>query len=121
MAASTIRRARTSEALAAVSTWPMAAGISTSQSMIKSSSLAIGSPPGKPFTVRCLATHSSRAGMSRPSGLWMPPLTSEVATTLPPASAKSRQVWLPTLPKPCTTKRHMGMVKFIVRRASSVM
>ncbi|MNL61132.1 hypothetical protein D3C87_1850170 [compost metagenome] len=69
LAASTIKRARTSEALSFVSTWPIAAGISTSHGSTNSSAFEIASPPGKPLIVRWTATHSKSAGMSRPSGL----------------------------------------------------
>ena len=48
--------------------------------------------------------------MSRPSGLWMPPVESETATTVAPSSEMSRAAIEPALPKPWTATRRLGQV-----------
>ena len=42
--------------------------------------------PGKPWTVPCSCFQAMTLAMSRPSGLWMPPVESETATTVAPSS-----------------------------------
>ena len=61
-----------------------------SQSTSSSSALRdVAASPGSPATVPCSAFQAMTRGMSRPSGLWMPPVESETATTVEPSSAIS--------------------------------
>ena len=76
--------------------------------------------PGKPWTVPCSAFQPITLPMSRPSGLWMPPVESETATTVAPSSTISRAAIEPALPKPWTETR--DFVRSMPRwRAASTM
>ena len=45
--------------------------------------------PGKPWTVPCSCFQAMTWGISRPLGLWMPPVESETATTVAPSALMS--------------------------------
>ena len=61
--------------------------------------------PGKPWTVPCSFFQAMTRLMSRPFGLWMPPVESETATTVAPSSAISVAAIEPALPKPWIATR----------------
>ena len=91
-----------------------------SQSTSRTSALVMSVAPGKPWTVPCSAFQAMTRAMSRPSGLWMPPVESETATTVEPSSAMSRAAIEPALPKPWTATRRL--VRSMPRwRAASTM
>ena len=66
--------------------------------------------PGKPWTVPCSFFQAMTRLMSRPSGLWMPPVESETATTVAPSSAMSFAAIEPALPKPWIETRAFAEV-----------
>ena len=57
-----------------------------SQSTSRTSAFVMSFEPGKPWTVPCSFFQAMTRLMSRPSGLWMPPVESETATTVEPSS-----------------------------------
>ena len=92
-------------ALRAVIWFSRAAGMRMSQSTSRTSALVMSVAPGKPWTVPCSCFQAMTLGMSRPSGLWMPPVESDTATTVAPSSTISRAAIEPALPKPWTATR----------------
>ncbi len=66
--------------------------------------------PGKPWTVPCSSFQAMTLAMSRPAGLWMPPVESETATTVAPSSPIRRAAIEPALPKPWTATRGLRQV-----------
>src|SRR6266511_3287702 len=82
LAASTMISARMASALSSVIWLSSAAGTSTSQSIVSSSAFETSSAPEYPITVPVSAWWAARPVGDRPPGLWMPPFTSDTATTM---------------------------------------
>ena len=76
-----------------------------SQSTSRTSAFEMSVEPGKPWTVPCSFFQAMTRWMSRPPGLWMPPVESETATTVEPSSAISFAAIEPALPKPWIATR----------------
>mmetsp|Transcript_11863 Transcript_11863/g.25474 ORF Transcript_11863/g.25474 Transcript_11863/m.25474 type:complete len:201 (+) Transcript_11863:919-1521(+) len=90
-------------ALASVMTPPMAAGMSTSQGVFRISALSKDVASLNSTKALPEAMCWRRALMLMPLSLWMAPLTSDTATTLPPCSCRMSAAQAPTLPKPWIT------------------
>ena len=78
-------------ALRAVIWFSSAAGMRMSQSTSRTSAFVMSVEPGKPWTVPCSFFQAMTRLMSSPSGLWMPPVESETATTVEPSSRDQRR------------------------------
>ena len=105
LAASATSRALTRPALRSVIWFSRAAGMRMSQSTSRISALLTSVAPGKPWTVPCSAFQATTLATSSPSGLWIPPVESDTATTVEPSSLMSRAAIEPALPKPWTATR----------------
>ena len=105
LAPSTMYLALILSAFSSVIWFSMAAGMRTSTFRSNNSSLVMLRAFLNPLTLllgvgESPYTYSMRAGISRPSGLYMPPSTSLTATILAPISWSMRAAWLPTFPNP---------------------
>ena len=79
-----------------------AAGMRMSQSISRTSAFVTSAAPGKPWTVPCSFFQAMTRSMSRPAGLWIPPVESLTATTVAPSLRMRRAAIEPALPKPWT-------------------
>ena len=102
-APSTTMRVSISFAVSSVITPPRAAGIRTSTSRARSSSLLTLSPlPSYSVTDAPFSFRSTRASTSRPSPWKIPPPESLTPTTRIPSRTRRRAAQIPTFPKPWT-------------------
>ena len=87
-----------------------------SQSTSRTSALVMSVAPGKPWTVPCSLFQATTLAMSSPSGLWMPPVESDTATTVEPSSAMSRAAIEPGVAEALDRDARLGQVHAEVAR-----